>query len=761
MSKFKNMLNAHYYNSLLKKYRISDSAIDVLTSRMMLSNRSKGILQFNFPKNFDLTGITDLLYQHLSEDIFLHDAEITDYQIGDKLKRNGEKGKNIYIVTKIDGLIYTLIKENDENKTKKDHTFDELKRKYTQVKQNARNSTLSKYERHFRDINDYGFLPTHFSKKIVLIAGQTVWNNLRNKGCIPTIYLPNIREGEQTQRRSIEALEDCIAYVTPKYEVCYEEILRKNVEVDTILVCDTDLDSISQIIQDLPKYNCNLIVLSNENNIPKRERTTHWNWHKEEVDLLESGESRGVEIELIDDSDLDLLIHHFEDCMEYVYSLGISLKSYGYFLRLALNTIHEEQFDNLSMRLERNKELERNDGGYEDFADKDPKQALRNLISYLQKRNSKRRKLYQLISSATKNTLIIADGEDIDSLKTVKNSKCKIVSNADLKRFLQDKDRRQDCLFVFYSFNGKKDFDLVYHLQNNVQMILYGQEKNLYNKQLQNHKKQLEEELTSDSRFRICNIKYEPIAEPPIRVSPTLEQIIERLEQGSKTVYDSYKNESDSLLDDLEEEITYRITFNDNSIVELESNETVFDAKGNLIKSYRLNTGHRIRIYPRDLADNLIEIAISEEPEIFGKIEEHSVLWQNALRSLDAKYNDREKMYDLLKKNGLKVLFSTVDAYFKGHRKFPMFNSDLKAILTLSGNLTAFNELVKSKRLYNSTTIALGRGVKQELKQFLQENTLGDILSKKSFTKETLTRFIEEKMPLLTIIKIEEVSDEK
>jgi hypothetical protein len=57
--------------------------------------------------------------------------------------------------------------------------------------------------------------------------------------------------------------------------------------------------------------------------------------------------------------------------------------------------------------------------------------------------------------------------------------------------------------------------------------------------------------------------------------------------------------------------------------------------------------------------------------------------------------------------------------------------------------------------------IALGRGVKQELQQFLKNKTVGDILHKKSFTKETLQKFIDKDMPLLTITKIEEVNDEQ
>lgn len=273
---------------------------------------------------------------------------------------------------------------------------------------------------------------------------------------------------------------------------------------------------------------------------------------------------------------------------------------------------------------------------------------------------------------------------------------------------------------------------------------------------------QLEPELESEDRYKICSVKYEPIVKQEVKVSPTLEQIIERLEQRSNTAYDGYKNESDSLLDDLEEEITYRIVLSNNSVVELESNETVFDEKGNLIKSYRLIIGSKIRIYPKEqLAENLFQIAVEVEPEKFGKIDEHATVWQNALKDLEQHTNDREQLYNKLKENGLRVLPSTIDAYFRGQRKFPMFNTDLRAILKVAGKELLYEQIKKSKRLYNSTMIALGRGIKQELQQFLKDKTVGEILQKKSFTKETLQKFIDEYMPLLTIIKKEEVSNEQ
>jgi hypothetical protein len=47
--------------------------------------------------------------------------------------------------------------------------------------------------------------------------------------------------------------------------------------------------------------------------------------------------------------------------------------------------------------------------------------------------------------------------------------------------------------------------------------------------------------------------------------------------------------------------------------------------------------------------------------------------------------------------------------------------------------------------------IALGRGLKQEIKLFLKENRIGEILEKLQFNIATLQKFVDDYMPLLTV----------
>ena len=84
-----------------------------------------------------------------------------------------------------------------------------------------------------------------------------------------------------------------------------------------------------------------------------------------------------------------------------------------------------------------------------------------------------------------------------------------------------------------------------------------------------------------------------------------------------------------------------------------------------------------------------------------------------------------------------------------------MYNNDLRAIFQFYYPDKTANEIdailkpiLKSKTTYNSTMIVLGRGLKQELKLFLKEKRVGEILEKRHFDTNTLQTFIEHHMPI-------------
>lgn len=477
-----------------------------------------------------------------------------------------------------------------------------------------------------------------------------------------------------------------------------------------------------------------------------------------------------INIDEIKDTAFETLIKKFDEGIDYLKTqFNIELKTYGNILRIALNNIQSESFNNLIERTNINRELENalsNAGGYTiDFlADNNPKSCLTEILNYLQINPLKSVRLIDFINSGNEKKTVIADTNDIDYLgQLIRNHKIKIISLAELKRnSLLHKN------LIFYSFNGKRDFDFIYNLQPDVSLVLYAQEHQLYKSQLQKRKQLIEEEVKSINRKNICGIPYEPISDLPIHISQTIENIVNRIDDLGKRAYENYREESEILLDELPEKCVFKITYANNNVEYLDSNETVYIANGDLLKIYisQIKIGDKIRTFPREhFAEKLYQVAVETDEEVFGKVEEHSKYWLVVLT--DLKQVHSHSLYTQLKANGMRVLPATVESYFSGHRKFPMFNSDLKAIFKLKYPDKEEKEIDlllapirKSKSTYNNTMIALGRGIKQEIKLFLKEKRIGEILTKLKFTSTTLQTFIDEYMPLSVITAKEVYRDE-
>ena len=441
----------------------------------------------------------------------------------------------------------------------------------------------------------------------------------------------------------------------------------------------------------------------------------------------------------IPNNEIEERIKNLDVKVQYVHSeFGFDLKSYGNILRIGLNAIQIETIENLINRLNINKELEKeldNAGGYtiDYLKDNNPKTELISLLQLIKEKQPKQQVLFDFLNQSDKRTIVVVDNNDLDFIsQNIKNRRVETIPFSNLKRIdIQNK------ILVFYSFNGQKDFDYLYNLDNEIRLIVYKQEKNLYHKYLDQRKKLIETEIKSTDRFNICGIEYKETRNNVTDISFTINGIVCRLDEMNNKAYDGYKEECDLLLNEIEEKLIYKITTTKTDLL-LESNDTVFTNKGDLIKSYKIKVGDKIRIYPKEqLADNLYQVAVETEPDIFGIVEKHSNFWKQIICDLRNKFGD-EQLYQKLKENGLKVLPNTLASYGSGFRKFPMYKNDLRAILKLYyHNLPdskiddILNPVLKSKTTYSSTMIVLGRGLKQELRLFLKKKKIGEILRKR------------------------------
>lgn len=289
------ILNPTYYNSLLSlvvesEYSANTPKVVSISASLILLNYSKRNIHINTPNSQETySHILSIIFEKLSISIFQKYADFPPLKKGDLVKRIDTKGNDLFFVKQIIDNNVTLQLKKNSSKCPMHERFlkyDSLLKHYTPVIQNAKDKTIKKYHDYFAEINTYGFLPTFFSKKNVFIASKNKWDNIGLKSCLPVIYLPNSRDENQTLIKSIPALNDCITYFTPRYEVCFEQLLERGEIIDTIVLCDTDLDMIPQIIQDQARFNFKLIILSNRDDNLRFNEVLSWNWKREELNLL-------------------------------------------------------------------------------------------------------------------------------------------------------------------------------------------------------------------------------------------------------------------------------------------------------------------------------------------------------------------------------------------------------------------------------------------------------------------------------------------
>ena len=293
------ILNEEYYRTLWKKYENTttlsgfSNKASCLTTKLILEHyHKKQSIHFNFQNSKEtIFEIGQHLFVELANDIYKNHYDLPTLGKGNKLrdKRKYSDGKrHDYVIKSINNDTFLL--EHTKNQAQISLKYDDLVKKFIPIEQGTKQSTLKGYTDFFANLNNglnLEFTPTNFEKKTVFIAKKPLWDNLPNRNKIPCAYLPNPREEHgTTETKSIPALQDCLAYFTPKYEVCYSNILSKSEKVKTIIVFDTEADKIEQMLQDKAKFGFNLIVVSNSISPLKSQSIPCWNWFKEEVEIV-------------------------------------------------------------------------------------------------------------------------------------------------------------------------------------------------------------------------------------------------------------------------------------------------------------------------------------------------------------------------------------------------------------------------------------------------------------------------------------------
>lgn len=356
--------------------------------------------------------------------------------------------------------------------------------------------------------------------------------------------------------------------------------------------------------------------------------------------------------------------------------------------------------------------------------------------------------------------LIICNNYDEDYLNEyIQNNSLINVEINRYKKFIKRKaEELKEYYIIGYFLVGYRDFEIYHNLPVIINLFLYDFEEELFNYCINKYKSRLEKEFQSEDRFFISGIKYEPPIPLPVSISQTLQNIIDRTTDWNDKEFDNNIDDPD---EGSNEYILFQIEYEDKSEVDnLRSTDTVFNEKNNLIRVNKLKVGDKIRVYKIDFGEMLLNTAMEFQTEVFKEIERHSQIWKNALKNLyyNTYKKDIKHLHYHLKNHGLNVSEATVlNNWISGKTKFPKRDKALKAIYEISKDKElglSYKDILRSKRIYNSTMISLGKDLKEEIKIFLTSGVLGEIIQKNNISAETLRKVIDEQMPLRKIKNI-------
>jgi len=481
-----------------------------------------------------------------------------------------------------------------------------------------------------------------------------------------------------------------------------------------------------------------------------------------------------IKTNMIKDEELTLLLENLENALTFLrkppYFID-KLPDYSYYLSRLLKSIENNLLTHYSELIERIKfnssfesELLKHGNTLDNIPKElNPKEILIQTVQLISNRNNKAETVFKMISdsvSIQNKILIICNNHDESFLQEYILKT--FINNSEVvryKKFIKMKEEElENNLIIGYFLEGYRDFEIFHNLTVIINLFLYDFENELYKDCLNKYKLKLEAELSSEDRLLISGIKYEPPPSIPMTISQSLQSIIDRTKNWTEKEFDNNIDDPD---ESSNEHILYTIEYENNYENDfLNSTDAVFDEHNNLIRVNNLKTGNLIRVYKQVFGEILLNTAMEFQQEEFLEIEKNSQLWKNVLTDLYVnKYNcDINHLHLALKRFGLRVLPSTVlNNWINGKTKFPQREKALKAIYELSKDIrlgASMGMILTSKRIYNGTLISLGRDLKDELKIFLLEGTIGEIINQNNITSDTLHQTIEQQMPLQKIKKI-------
>src|SRR5690606_28293270 len=285
-------------------------------------------------------------------------------------------------------------------------------------------------------------------------------------------------------------------------------------------------------------------------------------------------------------------------------------------------------------------------------------------------------------------------------------------------------------------------------------ILCYTEEAKVLQMYLQGFQREDETELRSVQREQLCGLKY---PETPNINTENIDEWIKHLNGLDEQKYTRA------------DEQRYEIVFDDESkTVERESKKVFVDEYEELYKEInQLKKGDKVRIYRNPDKETLHDIIkMTDEEELFTRVDNFSLLWKNALRNhfsnKGADYHF-ELFFEELKENGLSVSKVTLEMWLRDDCKikFPQERRDILAIIKTVGNAELNNNIgvvIALKKEYHGRLNKAGRNFSNEIDHYILTKEKGKMLD--WLSDEHIEHIVSNGAPLRTIKNIQLIDEE-
>jgi uncharacterized protein Usg len=754
-----NLDNFETINSYLIYQTIKDSKKQKNTLIYVPDKETKS--QFYIPAI-----ITLALYNFI--DNYIDDS--TTYEVGDILQDSGNRYE---IITKSEkGFTIkggnNLLKYPNHKQIKRytittaDFNIRRAKLKFDIYKDFF--SDILKIENKAKYIN----LPSKFKYKSVIVTDKSIVDELKQHTiedrkihkAFPFQYIA--KSGKKTDNLPI----DPMIYIVNDYETARKQILDKGIKVRNITIIGSNKykDYHLEISEDLNNKrieNCLMIgsVDIPENSIPD---LLKWKWTLPELNYFNYFTTYPIKKIVVENNEFTNYLENFDSIIAQLENeYGVNLKELYKFIRNLFPIIIPSdqsrlitQLDNYLIYFEKEgKDIvetafyEIDEYDYEDIWN----DILEKYNSLIDCKKESRVKIEKVQEFHRIDYLVVPKeyigiwNEEIN-IDIIKN----IISFKDFENL--DKANKTIVFLGFFGYNHLKS--MIYNA-NQINIILYPQEKEHFDSNFNRLKRETYFEIRNSDRTAISGISFKE-TEKIENISELISRLFEQ-DDKNKINPDYSEVHSSNIIKELSFE-------NDIDILELDENKTVLlkiNQKERFEKVKNLTVGDKIRVYDNSSKEELYQVALEYDTDgEFTRIEEFSRLWKKELNQFSKKFHSLSELHNHLVTNGLSITneltlrnWTNVNSDIK----FPQSKKDLSVLKkSINSDLLneKFNDVLKYRMGFNRIMKSLGRRFSSEISDFIQTKKKGKLLMR--FSAQQIQQFVDQnaKERIIKTIKV-------